>query len=400
MRHGGTIKMVGEMSTALGHPTLDTLMADLPGLAEEASSRAPEAERLRRVPQDFAEQLLSAGAMRVLVPTDLGGLGGTFLDWWTVAFALAKADASAGWVTGQCGMYCGLLAAKHPASVTRQIFAEPMANVTGSGNGKGVAVRVNGGFRVTGRWKFASGCTLATYLSGHPDLDGQPGPIALAAFAPASEVTIHEDWDVVGMLGTGSHEIEFRDVFVPTEFSNSPFDGYTTTSGPYAALASGHWWDSCAAAAVQLGIARRLLDEVWSSARSTPLSPLLPGSRARTTDSAVLRVLQWCEGILYAQESAMERAIGWFWDRAGEGPVMVRQRLTISTAAVTAVHEAKRVIDLVFEIGGAAALRNDAVLSRLVRDAQAMPVHAAARKSRFELIGRVAEGDEALAAFI
>lgn len=387
------------MSTVLGRPTIDTLLAELPGLAEEASSRAAEAERLRRLPQDFAERLLRAGAMRVLIPKDLGGLGGSFLDWWRVAFGLSTADASAGWVTGQCGMYCGLLAAKHPASATSQIFADPLANVTGAGNGKGVAERVDGGFRVTGRWKFASGCTLATYISGHPDLDGQPGPGALAAFAPSSEVTIHEDWDVVGMLGTGSHQIEFRDVFVPTELSNSPFDGLAVVTGPYAALAAGHWWDSCAAAAVELGVARHLLDEVWSSARMTPLSPL-PGSRARTTDSAVLRVLQWCEGILYAQESAMERAINWFWDRASEAPVTVEQRVKVSTAAVTAVHEAKRVIDLAFEVGGSAGLRNESVLSRLLRDAQAMPVHTAARKGRFELIGRVAEGDEAFAPFI
>ncbi len=380
-------------------PTVESLVAALPALAYEAKARASEAEALRRVPQDFAERLLRAGSVRVLIPAEFGGCDGSILDWWRMALALSTADASTGWVIGQCTMYCAVFAAKHPAARVRQVFADPLANVTGSGNGAGTAVPVEGGFRVTGRWRFTSGCTLATYVSGHPTVNGDSEPLGVAMFAPVSEITIHESWDVVGLAGTGSHDIEFRDVFVPHDLTNRPFDHHSEVQGALSSLAAGHWWDSCVAAAVALGIARHTLDEVWAVARAKPVS-MLPGAPPRTSDSATLRTLQWCEGILFAQEAAMTEALALIWEKAAAGALELRDRVVVGTAAVTAVHESKRVADMAFEVATTEGLRNGHVLSRLIRDAQVMPLHAVARKGRFEILGRVAEGDSRLEPFI
>lgn len=387
------------MTAVIANSTLGSLLDALPRLVVEAKERADETETLRRLPDDFAQRLLNAGSVRVLIPSALGGCGGSILDWWRLALALSTADASTGWVIGQCAMYCAVFAAKHPAARVRAVFADPLANVTGSGNGSGTAVPVDGGYRVTGRWRFTSGCTLATFVSGHPFVEGEPGPLGVAMFAPVQEITIHESWDVVGLAGTGSHDIEFRDVFVPHDLTNRPFDHHAEVTGPLSALALGHWWDSCVAAAVELGIARHMLEEVWSVARTKPVS-LLPGAPPRTSDSATLRVLQCCEGILFAQEAALTEALRRIWDRADEGSLQVRDRVVVGTAAVTAVHESKRVVDMAFEVATTEGLRNDHILSRLVRDAQVMPLHAVARKSRFELLGRVAEGDSQLEPFI
>lgn len=387
------------MTAETASPTVKSLFDALPALAAEAKSRAAEAEALRRLPPDFAERLVRAGSVRLLVPADLGGCDGSVLDWWRMTLSLSTADASAGWVIGQCAMYCAVFAAKHPAARVREVFADPLANLTGSGNGSGRAVAVDGGYRVTGRWRFTSGCTLATYVSGHPVVEGDPGPLGVAMFAPVQEITLHESWDVVGLAGTGSHDVEFRDVFVPHDLTNRPFDHHAEVTGALSALALGHWWDSCVAAAVELGIARHLLDEVWSVARTKPVSAL-PGAPPRTSDSATLRVLQWCEGILFAQEAAMAEALRRVWDRAAEGSLQVRDRVVVSTAAVTAVHESKRVVDMAFEVATTEGLRSAHVLSQLIRDAQVMPLHAAARKGRFEMLGRVAEGDSQLEPFI
>ena len=391
--------MTSPSKPAVVSPTIESLRCHLPGLCAEASARAGEFETLRKLAPDFAERLLRSGAMRVLVPATLGGLGGTYRDLWDVALALATADGSTGWVTGQCAMYSAVIAVKHPPERVRAIFSDPLANVTGSGNGEGVAEPVEGGYRVSGRWGFTSGCTLATHLTAHPKIPGESDAFGMATLALASEVRITETWDVVGLAGTGSHQIEFDNVFVPLEMTNRPFDGKSELGGGPGGLAQGHWWDSCVAAAVELGIAKHVLDEVWRLARVKPANKL-PGSPMVAQEGSTLRVLQWCRGILFAQEAAMEKSIEMLWDQAEAGTLTPVQRAAFSTAAVTAVHESKRAIDMAYEVAGSDGLQNANVLSRLIRDAQAMPVHTVARKGRLELIGRVAEGDGRLAPFI
>ncbi len=379
--------------------TVESLMEALPALASEAEKRGREIEQLRKLPPDFAERLLRAGVFRLLVPRELGGLGGTFLDWWKVALAFSTADGSTGWVAGQGAMYCALISAKHPASRAKEIFENPLGNVTSSGVGSATAVRVEGGYRVTGRWRFESGCTLVTHFGGLTQIDGEPDPIGFMMLAPADQGTVHETWDVVGLAGTGSHEVEFCEVFVPLDLVHAPFDQKAEIDGPIAALAISHWWDACATAAVECGIARHTLDEVWKSARTKPLLPIGP-SNVRTTDSAVLRTLQYGEGIYLAQVAAMERGLERAWSEACAGEFALESRIALQTSAVTAVHESKRVVDMVFEVAGTDGLMNSHVLSRLIRDAQAMPLHAVGRKGRFEFLARVQEGDIALAAFV
>jgi alkylation response protein AidB-like acyl-CoA dehydrogenase len=296
-------------------------------------------------------------------------------------------------------MYSAVIAAKHPTKRVREMFSDPLANVTGSGNGEGVAEPVEGGYRVSGRWNFTSGCTLATHLAGYPKISGDPDPFGVAMLAPASQVRVSEAWDVVGLAGTGSHQIEFDKVFVPYDMTHRPFDGESEIEGGPAGLAQGHWWDSCVAAAVELGLAKHVLSEVWALARVKPSSKL-PAAPTLSQDSATLRVLQWSRGILFAQEAAMEKSLDTLWARAEAGVLTPESRVAFTTAAVTAVHESKRAIDMAYEISGTDGLQNAHELSRLIRDAQAMPLHAVARKARFETLGRLAEGDERFAPFI
>src|SRR3954469_25507439 len=301
-------------------------------LADRAAHFAAEAERDRRLPAQLVTEMADAGVFRMCVPRAAGGLEEHPTVLGETVEALARGDGAAGWCAA-INATSGLLVGYVPEEAAREVYAEPRTVAGGVFAPLGRAKPVDGGFTVTGRWPFASGCTHCDWLMGGCLVEGEDPPAPRLMLAHADEVQIHDTWDSIGLRGTGSHDIEMSDVFVPAERSAS--------IGVERPVAQGRLYGfpvfgllALAIGAVGLGIARGALDDVVALAgRRTPT-----GSRRTMGERASVQAeVAAAEARLRAARSFLLSAIDEAWAAASEGgQVPVEQRTGLRLAATHA----------------------------------------------------------------
>ena len=239
------------------------------GLAPRIRKRAAEIEAARQLPPDLVMDIANARLFRVALPEAEGGLGADILTTLQVIEEIARADGSTGWCLAM-GINTLRQSAQFGPEVRRQIFfSDPIGISAGSANPRGRAVAAPGGYRVTGHWFFASGCMHSSALHGackvfdgdkprlRPNGDQE---VRIAYFYPKSVARIIDTWDVSGLRGTGSHDIEVNDLFVPDERTFSALDLRARVTGPMNRM---HGFDlaGCGFCCVGLGVARAAIDE-------------------------------------------------------------------------------------------------------------------------------------------
>lgn len=369
--------------------SISHLLSSLPDLAAEARARSLEFEESRKLAMDFAGKLKRAGAFKVLVPLDAGGLGGSLPEWLEMAIMLAEADASTGWVSAHTNICAGLIYASAEPRFCDEFFSDPDACAAWSSLPRLKVAEQKDGIRITGSWGFESGCTAATYVGGmvtlSPGADGQPR--VLAALAPVKEAIIEETWDPVGLAGTGSHDVHFRDVFVPWYRTFAWPAGRARSGFPTAAFVPGGWFIGMGAGATHLGLARRALDEARNELR---------GKTDRFTGKALLenpatqRALEAAEGLWFACRAGLREALAAIWEQAlkGEAPTP-EMSINARVAAVTATQKGAEIVRAAYDAAGASAIRRAGVLQRLLREASCLTHHVSANLASYELTGRV-----------
>lgn len=203
-----------------------------PGLTARATEllpllreRAEEAERTCVLAPDVVAAVAEAGLFRLAVPTELGGFGATMREQSSVIAELARACPSTAWIVGLNTSSTRLALYKFGESVFR---ANPDALLSSVGNSRSTARKVDGGYLLTGKGGFASGCEIADRVLfwGVPLEDaGDPATTRVSLFFPAKGIDIERTWDFAGMRATGSHTVSVADLFVPEEFvAVHPFD--------------------------------------------------------------------------------------------------------------------------------------------------------------------------------
>lgn len=368
--------------------TVDDLMTALPGLAAEARDRATEFEAARNVAPDFVAKLKTAGAYRVLVAREQGGLGGSLGDWLVMATMLAEADASTGWTTGHGAICSALVANIAETSFVEDVFSDPMSSVAWSNLPRVKVAREAEGVRIDGRWSFATGSANASYVGGMFDLppaDGASDIRKFVALAPIGEARIDLTWDPVGLAGTGSHDVVFDNVLVPWDrIFEWPYSK-PKVDLPTAVFVPGTWFISMCAAATHLGLARRTIDEVRGELR---------GKKDRWTglpileEQAVQRSLEEGEGLLYVCRAGVERSLSAIWVCGQEGrSVDETLRIDARLACTTAVHQCTDIVRTTYGLAGAGATRRAGVLQRLLRDASCLIHHVSVAPKTFEDMG-------------
>jgi alkylation response protein AidB-like acyl-CoA dehydrogenase len=287
-----------------------------------------------------------------------------------------------------------------PAEVGRELAGTPADyRAAGSARVGGHARPVPGGWRVTGRWNFASGIENARWLyctcvetdaEGTP-LQGGPGgkPVLRAVWVPREQVTIIDTWHVMGMRGTGSRDFTVEDVLVP-ERRSVRSDAPPPHQGPlfhprawYVIL----WTPS---AANSLGIARGALD-AFAELAATEASTL--STQVLRDRAAVQARIGEAEAILGAARAYVLEAVGRVWDmlRAGEDPT--DQAIAQARLAIThAMHESVRVVDKVFHAAGTNAIYTSLPLERAFRDVHVAVQHGSALPGYYESAGKVMLG--------
>jgi len=378
------------------HPLLERARARTEALREGAAA----SEAARRVPEDLARSLGADGFWRMLTPESLGGAALAPRTWVEVIEALAVGDPAVGWIAvTSCST--GLLTGYLDESVSRAILDEdPDAALAGVFAPMGKAIPEDGGYRLTGRWKFTSGCENARWLSGGALVieDGKPralesGGVEIRSFVfRRQDAQVIDTWRVSGMRGSGSHDTAVEDLYVPAShtcclLSDTPWCEAPVYRFPtFGLLAAG-------IAGVGLGIARAALDRVAEVARTKRTR----GGRKTMAESELVQVaLVTGEGELGAARAFLFDALDAAYAEAEAGrPLSVEDRARIRLAATHTAKACAQAVDRTWDLMGGSAIWDDEPISRLFRDVHVMTQHVMVGTGVYKPIGRVLLGLDA-----
>ena len=386
-----------------GAATRAALLAAARALTPAVRAARHAIEGQRRLPPALVQAMTAAGLFRLLRPRSLGGLEVEPQTHLALIEEVARVDASAAWLlqTNNGGLVAAWL---DPAGARAVYAGDPDAIVGGTLVPRGQALVVPGGYRISGRWPFASGvehCAWMAVAAAVVDGAGQPAlrpggaPEVRACFIPAGAYTILDTWSVGGLRGTGSHDILVQDVFVPRELS-CVLDGRAPAGHPGPLYAFPAWsLGSAALATVCLGAARGALDALIAQAQVEPgaAPPGMPPAPPLRERAALHAQVGRAEALLGAARAYLLDAVADAWQTALAGrPIGAPQRARIRLAATHAGASAVQVVDLAESAAGSAALYTTSPLERAFRDVHAAVHHFNLQPWTYEAAGRVLLG--------
>jgi indole-3-acetate monooxygenase len=370
--------------------TSTDVLTAVEALAPAIAGRAAEVEAGRRLPEDLLRDLVDAGCFRLLLPGTHGGLGADLPRALHVYELLARADASVAWtVMIGSGSWADL--SRLPRATFDAMYADgPDAIAAGAFNPTGRIEPVEGGYRVTGRWAFASGCDHARWFWGNCVeglVDGMP-QLRVALFEP-SEVEIEDTWDVMGLRGTGSHHFHVDGVVVPTERTCRAMADPSCLDEPVVRVPAPALF-SLGIAAVALGIAEGALDDI-SAMAGTRVPLLAPGALA-ANPTFHQRLATADTDIRGARALLRDTATSvWATAVAGTEPTL-EERARARATAVWVVERCAAAVEAAYLAGGSAALYADCSLQRRIRDVLALRQHFLVRADTMATAGALLAG--------
>ena len=212
------------MANPHGHSTsagASALVERVNSLSEVVAGQRSGFDSDGRLPDHLFNQLAALGLFRLWLPAPLGGPELSALEFMEVVEAAAALDGTIGWLVGNGGGM-GRVGAYLPVESAQEIFSDPAAFVVSSTGAIGRAVRVPGGYSVTGKWPFGSGSPHGTSFSpmcAIEDNEQSTGEV-IFVYAPRRDVVLHDNWQVSGLCATGSVDFEFRNLFVADRFAH------------------------------------------------------------------------------------------------------------------------------------------------------------------------------------
>lgn len=355
-------------------------------------SSAPETEAQRELPRPLFEAMADAGLFQLALPQALGCPELDLPSYIQVIEEIGKADASTGWVTNQVAIFA-TYSARMERGAARAIWIDPPRSVVANTPlANAQAIVVPGGYRVTGRQGFSTGCQHASWLAAHatvvehgrPRLDeGQPE--LRYCFVPRAEAQLLDTWQVRGMRGTGTHHFAVNDVFVPEERSVKSVTAPLRETGPLYRIprtlvfASGD-------AAVALGTARSCLATfVELATTKTPRA-----MEALLRDQVMVQnEVGHAEAHLRSGRAFLIETVGQTWaGLTASGAITLEQRATLRLATTHAIRLAVQVVDMVYNMSGATAAYESSPIQRHFQDVHVISQHLQARLAHYELVGR------------
>jgi alkylation response protein AidB-like acyl-CoA dehydrogenase len=361
----------------------------LPGIA----ARSPEIDKARRLPLDLVDQLKTAGAFRMFLPESHGGYGVDIRAGMDILEAISRADGSAGW-TVMIGSETPHLLALLPRERFDAIYAAGPDVIIGGGfNAQGEAHVVEGGYRASGRWNFASGCEHADWLLGNCVIleNGKPRPGSTegmpevrAMLFKKSDVRILDTWNVLGLRGTGSHDIAAENAFCPSDLTFDVFQGVPTIPGPGFIAPVLHFVLHLGAVAV--GIAQGALDDMVAVVNSGKKRLY---ARASLAESPVFQVhLGRADMNVRAARAFLRSTADELWAACSTDPASVPAMAPrISAAAAWVTETTCAAVDACYRAGGGGAARDSSPLQRRFRDIHTFSQHAAIAEGWFGQAG-------------
>jgi 3-hydroxy-9,10-secoandrosta-1,3,5(10)-triene-9,17-dione monooxygenase len=359
---------------------LDAVRDLLPQIRE----RAEEGERLRVVPEASIKDLEAAGFFRLLQPKRYDGLESDPVDFFTAVKLIAGADGSTGWVSSVLGVHPWQVAL-FPDEAQQAVWGDDTTTrLSSSYAPTGKATLVEGGYQLSGKWSFSSGCDHAQWvLLGGLVWNSEGQVVDFKTFMiPRTDYTIEDVWNVVGLAGTGSNDIVVTDVFVPNEFTLSMGEtgackgpGQEVNTSNLYKLPFHSIFTSTITTPI-IGMAYGAYEEHVEMQRKRVRAAYI-GEKAVDDPFANVRIARASSDIDAAWALLMNniREEQAYVERGETIPLQLR--LKVRRDQVLGTERAISAVDALFENSGGRALAKGTYLQRAWRDAHAGRVHAA-----------------------
>jgi alkylation response protein AidB-like acyl-CoA dehydrogenase len=370
-------------------------LAQVRALEPTITALADEAEAGRKLPEALVRAFIDARLFQMYVPGELGGDEIDYVQSLLVLEELARADGSAGWnvmIGAGNGRYAALMAPE----TANEVFADPRAVWAAAFPPGGRLVEAPGGYRLSGRWPYCSGCQQSDWFfagclvseGDHARRNADGRPLIVVAVLPRSDWQVIETWNTTGMRGTGSHDIVVDNAFIPPDRTFSLLAPPRIATPlyripPFSVLGPG-------VAAVCLGIARHALDGFVELAQGKrhAVSNVL----ARERVVAQMRLSE-AEATLRAARSFFYETAASAWAAACEDRTLsLEERALLRIASVNAAQASTRAVDLVFSVSGSSAIQASAPIERCWRDIHTAATHVTVAEANYEATGRVLLG--------
>jgi len=373
----------------------EQILAAASDLVPEVETRAAEIASLRRLPTDLVAKLKSAGVFRMPMPRAWGGPEMTPRAQTEVIEVLSAADPSVGWCV-MIGSDAGFYGAFLDEGPARELFPDLDLVTAGLLQPAGQARRMDGGYLVSGRWAFGSGCTHADVIAAgcvvlvdeKPVMAESGQPESRIVMAPASSWKILDTWYTTGLAGSGSNDYVVDGLFVPAEHSFSLFEAPRRREPLYAF--NGMFFANMHG--VALGLARRAIDTV----RALAAEKRVPPEFVLLKDIARVRgALARAEMMLGAARAYTYETLDSVWACLVERGQLTRElRLALGLSRANAFRVARDVALLMVDTAGTSAIYATSPLDRLVRDSVTMMQHVAVQERILEMLGALVVDEE------
>jgi indole-3-acetate monooxygenase len=346
-----------------------------------------------RIPPPLVEALYDAGVFKAMLPREVGGLEAEPVEWLQMIEEIARINASAGWLAFiQSGVGLTFLDPERFERFRERAGGRLMLAMS-LGRIGGTAVKVDGGYRISGRWPFASGSPFATWLGGMSfvsDADGSPvldttgQPQRLLAIWPADQARLIDTWDGLGLRGTGSSDFEISDLFVPEDQVNPGFYGPPVYD---RALFRMKEMPEVGHGAHALGIASAALESFVEAVNMRPI--------AGSTRHLAMGHMQ-AHQIAFARADVLVRAARTllhetvreaYEDATARPELSLELRVRLREANIFTVRSAKEAVGLIFDMAGSSAVYRGRTIEKAFRDINTAGNHTNYVETAYTAIG-------------
>ena len=368
-------------------------------LVQSISEYSTEIDRECRLPQPLVSQLKDAGFFRMMLGKEFGGLGVDPVTAARVVERLSAANASVGWVIMILSATSYWASALLSDAAAEEIFLSgDEISMAGTLVPTGKAVKTDGGWELSGRWSFASGCLHADWIGtasilhegDEPIINDDGSPMARLLLTPASDCEIVENWDTTGLRGTGSHDYVMDRVFVPDWFVlQHPLQATPVRPGPRYAYPV---MVVLMMAAVSMGTAQRALDGLVQL-----LGEKIDRRSGRPASDDVDKqaALGSAEALVGSLKSYLYGTLEQVWQTLERGESLSHElRGRFRIACTNAVVSSVKAVDQAYAAAGATSIYRTSNLERQFRDVHTAAAHAFMRPATLVDGGKLLLGRE------
>jgi 3-hydroxy-9,10-secoandrosta-1,3,5(10)-triene-9,17-dione monooxygenase len=374
---------------AVAPPTAEQLVARARAMVPHVAACAAAARQARRVSESVIAQMEHAGLFRVLQPARWGGYEMKPEAFYDVLMALAEGDMSVGWVYGVLGVHPWLMGLMAERAVRDVWGDDDSVRLCSSLMPVGRAEKVDGGFKLSGHWRFSSGCHYAQWalLGGAVQASAGAAPDVRLFMVPRTEYRIADAWYVSGLCATGSEDILVDDVFVPEYRTRRMIDnlqcvgaGLAVNRSPLYRIPFGQIFFR-GVSSPAIGALQAMLDAFvgYAAKRSGPAGKSVDDPVAQQICAEVTAAIDEMRLVL-----RRNMAVLWDFGERGEVPPLgLRQQYKFQSAVVS--HRCADLATRLMRATGAAGIYDEQPFGKTLADISAARQHIA---NQFEMVGR------------